>query len=776
MWHFMALSRVVAILILQYSLVALVSSSGPPSGWKTLQGSPPLVIARGGFSGIFPDSSSLAYSLALDTSGPDVTLWCDVQLTKDGDGICFPHLKLDNATDISIAYPGKAKDYSVNGVLTRGWFSVDYNFDQLANVSVLGASLIIKSRKWETCSIVPAPFLICYLLVITDNFLGVYSRTNKFDGNKLPILTVEQVAKLIKSPSTGLWLNVQHDSFFKQQNLSVENFLQSLSTKSVTANYISSPDVDFLRRVKTSSSFGTTSLIFRILEQSKIEPTTNQTYGELVKNLALIKTFASGILVPKGYIWPVDSGLYLQPHTPLVTDAHKEGLQVFVSDITNDVPFSFDFSYDPLAECLSFIDGADFSVDGFLSDFPVTPSAAINSKISSPTADCFSGLGENAKKQVDTLVITKYGASGDNPACTDLAYEKAKSDGADVLDCPVQMSKDGTPFCLSSIDLSESTTVADTKFKNRASTIREIKYRSGIYTFSLTWDEIKTLTPSILNPYEKYILSRNPKSKNHGKLLTLSDFLSLTEGSRVLISIENAAYLAEKQNLSVVNAVLDALQKPRSHKVMIQSTHSSVLKIFKEKSKYERVYKVDENIRDADDSAIEDIKTFADSVVIGKASVFPETSAFLVNSTNTVSRLQSFKLPVYVETFSNEFVSQAWDYYSDPSIEINSFVIGTKVNGIITDFPKTADRYRRNLCLKNGNKAPYMSPIEPGKLFQQISKLYLPTLPPPLPVLIDSNVTEAPLPGVSGRVPTTRAAPGVGAVAPAPMHSPYRKS
>nr|KYP74963.1 putative glycerophosphoryl diester phosphodiesterase 2 [Cajanus cajan] len=714
----MALSRVLAILILQYSLVALVSSSGGSrGGWKTLQGSPPLVIARGGFSGIFPDSSSLSYGLALDTSGPNVTLWCDVQLTKDGVGICFPEPKLDNATDIFIAYPRKQKDYSLNGVSTRGWFSVDYNFDQLANVSLVQ---------------------------------GVYSRTNKFDGNKLRILTVEEVAKLRKSPSTGLWLNVQHDSFFKQQNLSVENFLQTLSTKSVSINYISSPDVDFLRRVKSSFSPGTTNLVFRILEQSMIEPTTNHTYGELLKNLAFIKTFASGILVPKGYIWPLDSGLYLQPHTPLVTNAHKEGLQVFVSDLINDVPFSYNFSYDPLAELLAFTDGGDFSADGVLSDFPVTPSAAIN---------CFSGLGKNAKKQVEAIY----------PACTDLAYKKAKSDGADVLDCPVQMSKDGTPFCLSSIDLSESTTVSNTKFKNRATTNRELKNGSGIYTFSLTWDEIKTLTPSILNPYKKYLLSRNPKFKNQGKLLTLSDFLILTEGSRILISIENAAYLAQKQKLSVTNAVLNALQKakPRSHKVMIQSTHSSVLKIFKDKSKYERVYKIDENIRDATDSAIKEIKTFADSVVIGKTSVFPETEAFLVSSTNTVTRLKSFKIPVYVETFSNEFVSQAWDYYSDASIEINSFVIGLEVNGIITDFPKTADRYRRNLCLKHSKKAPYMRPIEPGKLLQQISKLYFPSLPPTLPVLTKNNVTETPLPGISRRVPTTKGAAAVGTVAPA---------
>jgi hypothetical protein len=102
------------------------------------------------------------------------------------------------------------------------------------------------------------------------------------------------------------------------------------------------------------------------------------TYGALLKNLKFIRTFASGILVPKGYIWPVDSQLYLQQHTSLVADAHKQRLKVFVSDLVNDVTFSYNFSYDPMAECLSFIDNGNFSVDGILSDFPVTPTAAIS--------------------------------------------------------------------------------------------------------------------------------------------------------------------------------------------------------------------------------------------------------------------------------------------------------------------------------------------------------------------------------------------------------------
>ncbi|KAH0707772.1 hypothetical protein KY289_012848 [Solanum tuberosum] len=77
----------------------------------------------------------------------------------------------------------------------------------------------------------------------------------------------------------------------------------------------------------------------------------------------------------------------------------------------------------PQTEYLSFVDNGVFSVDGVLSDLPVTASAIIEK----------------------LLIITSEGASGDYPApgCTDMAYTKAVPDGADVLDYPVQMTNDG---------------------------------------------------------------------------------------------------------------------------------------------------------------------------------------------------------------------------------------------------------------------------------------------------------------------------------------------
>ncbi|KAF3453367.1 hypothetical protein FNV43_RR03807 [Rhamnella rubrinervis] len=738
----MSNSRALVLLALfLHSLVALVSAqrSNATSRWQTLSGYAPLVVAHGGFSGLFPDSSSVAYSLALLTSLPNVHLWCDVQLTKDEAGICLRDLKLDNNSDIQNVYDKGEKEYLVNGVPTKGWFSVDFTLNDLANVFVTQ---------------------------------GIYSRTNKFDGNFYQILTVDDVAKQLKPP--GLWLNVQHDAFYKQHNMSMRNYILSVSRR-VIINYISSPEAAFLNSIKRRTS-PKTKLVFRFLNQDEIEPSTNQTYGSLLKNLTFIKTFASGILVPKYYIWP-EVNFYLEPHTSLVLDAHKEKLEVFASEFMNDYPFSFNYSYDPVTEYLNFIDNGDFSVDGVVSDFPITPSEAI---------DCFAHLGNSTSVQAKPLVISKYGASGDYPGCTDLAYRKAIDDGVDVLDCPVQMSKDGTPFCLSSINLMDSTNVAQTAFSSLTTSVPDIKSGTGIFAFSMTWNDIKTkLRASISSPFADFSLFRNPNYKTSGNFLTLSEFLALTKDAKslsgILISIEHAAYLAKERKLSVTDAVHNALSKAgfdnqTALKVMIQSGNRSVLMEFKDKQSYELVYEIDKKIRDVDDSTVEDIKKFAHSVVVDKDSVYPENQLFLTGVTGVVKKLQSSKLSVYVETFSNEFVSQAWDFFSDATVEINSFVVGSNIDGVITDFPKTAARYKRNRCLGLGTNTPtYMSPVQPDSLIQLITAPYMPPAEAPNPVLTEKDVAEAPLPPVSLAPPTSGpggSPGGSAAVSPPPNGQP----
>lgn len=92
------------------------------------------------------------------------------------------------------------------------------------------------------------------------------------------------------------------------------------------------------------------------------------------------------------------------------------------------------------------------------------------------------------------LVISNEGASGDYPGCTDLAYGKAVSDGVDVLDCPVQISNDGIPFCLGSINLRDRTNVAQSDFSNLATDNPDLNIEAGIFTYNLTWSQIQSLT------------------------------------------------------------------------------------------------------------------------------------------------------------------------------------------------------------------------------------------------------------------------------------------
>ena len=77
-----------------------------------------------GFSGVFPDSSSKAYEFVSVTTSLNLALWCDLQLTKDGVGICFPNLNLYNYSDVKDVYPNK-----------KEWFSVDFTWKDLSDVN-----------------------------------------------------------------------------------------------------------------------------------------------------------------------------------------------------------------------------------------------------------------------------------------------------------------------------------------------------------------------------------------------------------------------------------------------------------------------------------------------------------------------------------------------------------------------------------------------------------------------------------------------------------------
>ncbi|KAF3773838.1 Glycerophosphodiester phosphodiesterase [Nymphaea thermarum] len=316
------------------------AGSNSTRAWKTLTGSRPVVVARGGFSGLVPDSSVVAYQLGQMLSSPDGVSWCDVQLAKDAVGLCVRDLNLANSTNIQYIFPNGGKTYDVNGVSMTGWFTVDYDSSVLTtNISLVQ---------------------------------GIFSRSSMFDQT-YGILTVDVLPKLNVS---HVWLNVEHDVFFTEHKLNMTAYILTIS-KNITVNYVSSPEVGFLRSIARSFNGSKTKLILTFPDSASIDPSTKLSYDSYLKNLTFVKTFASGILVPKSYIWPTGADQYLLPHTSLVLDAHAAGLVVFASGFANDNALSYNYTYDPVVEYLSYLNSTDFSVDGVLSDFPVTAEVAI---------------------------------------------------------------------------------------------------------------------------------------------------------------------------------------------------------------------------------------------------------------------------------------------------------------------------------------------------------------------------------------------------------------
>ncbi|KAK7388347.1 hypothetical protein VNO78_23162 [Psophocarpus tetragonolobus] len=681
----------------------------PAVKWSTLSGNEPLVIARGGFSGLFPEGTPDAVALSQDIS----IFLCGLQLTKDGGAFCVTGTTLDNATTIEMLDP-QQKTYNINGRDVQGHFAVDYEgvlIDQ--NVSMTQA---------------------------------IFSRPACYDG-MYPILNVD--ALLGGQSAPRFWLNVQNVEFYTQNQVQVVDVVSDL-LKAYQIDFVSSSDIGFLKSINGKSNKAT-KLIFELLNAKDVEPATRQAYESVVKDLASIKSFASGIMVPKEYIWPITPDKYLGLPTTLVADAHKLGLEVYVYGFANDFFYSYSFNSDPTAEYLQFIDKGD-SVDGVITDFPSTASNAIA---------CFAHNNTLPKKG-PTLIISDNGASGVYPGSTDLAYQQAIDDGADIIDCTVQITKDGIAFCSNSIDLSADTT-AMTKFMSRSSKVPELQPKSGIFSFDLTWSEIQALKPQITKGGD---FLRNPANKNKGKLVTLSEFLELAKAKAVpgiLVNIANAAYLASKKGVDIVGVVRTVLSnatvdKQSTQQVLIQSDDSSVLSKFKDIPSYKRVMLLNDKMGDVPKETVEEIKKYADAVNLPKTSVIKVLDSFLAGMTNVVKDLKDANVTIIVHTLKNEYTSLAFDYWSDPNMEIATYVQSAKVDGIVTDFPATASRFMRSPC-SDPTHNPAILPSRPGDLLKTVPTELQPPAQAPLPPLEVANVVDPPLPAVINNSNSTKPEP-----------------
>ena len=99
-------------------------------------------------------------------------------------------------------------------------------------------------------------------------------------------------------------------------------------------------------------------------------------------------------------------------------------------------------------------------------------------------------------------VISHNGASGDFPGCTLSAYTAAVDEGADYIDCTVQITSDGVLICREDPDLVKSTNVFSNQvlYQTYVTTYSELQAAQGVFTFDISWANISTL-----NGTEKFL-------------------------------------------------------------------------------------------------------------------------------------------------------------------------------------------------------------------------------------------------------------------------------
>ena len=102
---------------------------------------------------------------------------------------------------------------------------------------------------------------------------------------------------------------------------------------------------------------------------------------------------------------------------------------------------------------------------------------------------------------------------------------------------------------------------------------------------------------------------------------------------------------------------------------------------------------IEDKIGDAPKQTVDEIKKYADAMNLPKSTVMKASGSLLTGMTNVVKELKDANITIFVHTLRNEYISLAFDYWSDPNVEIATYIHSTKVDGIVTDFPGTASRY-----------------------------------------------------------------------------------
>jgi glycerophosphoryl diester phosphodiesterase len=265
----------------------------------------PLIIAHRGASGERPESTLMAFRLAL-AEGADF-IEPDLVLTKDGHFVVRHENEISQTTDVALRpeFESRLTTRQIQGQAVSGWFTEDFTLEELKT---------IRCR---------------------ERLPKLRPESVKFNGQE-SIPTYQEVIDLAKSESArlkrpiGTYPEMKHASYFTGIGLPMEGRLADILKKndldSATAPvFIQCFDVLPLKTIMTMCKAPRVQLVSP--EGGPTDVTLR--YKDMVSasGMKAIAAYANGVGPDWSMVIPtVDGGL--GPATALVTDAHAAGMAV----------------------------------------------------------------------------------------------------------------------------------------------------------------------------------------------------------------------------------------------------------------------------------------------------------------------------------------------------------------------------------------------------------------------------------------------------------------
>ena len=265
----------------------------------------PLIIAHRGASGERPESTLMAFKLAI-AEGADF-IEPDLVLTKDGHLVVRHENEISHTTDVALhpEFEKRLTTRQIQGQAISGWFTEDFTLEEL---------------KTLRCR---------------ERLPKLRPQSAKFDRQEA-IPTYQEVLDLAKSESArlkrpiGTYPEMKHPSYFSSIGLPIEGRLAEILKK----NDLNSPTAPVFIQCFDVLPLKTIMPLCKAPRVQLVSPEGGPTdvtlrYKDMVSaaGLKTIAAYASGVGPEYSMVIPtVDGGL--GPATTLVKDAHAAGLAV----------------------------------------------------------------------------------------------------------------------------------------------------------------------------------------------------------------------------------------------------------------------------------------------------------------------------------------------------------------------------------------------------------------------------------------------------------------